>query len=43
MVAMVSTCVLCGVCTKVEQEVEQQSSNTLAEPDGSTLVDEINV
>jgi len=40
--AMVSICVLCGLCSKVEQGVEQQSCNTPAEPDSSTLVDEIN-
>jgi len=42
MVAIVRICGLCGVCSKVEQGVEQQSCNTPAEPDGSTLVDEIN-
>jgi hypothetical protein len=42
MVAMVSVHVLCGACWKAEQAVEQQSCNTPAEPDSSTLVDEIN-
>jgi hypothetical protein len=41
MVAMVSMCVLYGVCSKVEQGDEQQSCNTPAEPDSNTLVDEI--
>jgi len=41
-VAVVSICVLCEVWSKVEQVVEQQSCNTPAEPDDSTLVDEIN-
>jgi hypothetical protein len=41
-VAMVSVCILCGMCSKVEQAVEQQSCNTPAEADSSTLVYEIN-
>jgi hypothetical protein len=41
MVPMVRIGVLCGVCSKVEQGVEQQSCCTPAEPGSNILVDEI--
>jgi hypothetical protein len=41
MLAMVSMCVLCEVCSEVEQAVEHRSCNTPAKPDGSTLITEI--